>query len=902
MAGVAPWVRPYRVALVARPLPPRVAPRRAGRWELHAPPDHPFAVALRDALHAAELGPGVLLCLPGEYGPDDLALALSAVQAAVAAPADARLVVVQRGRGVAALARTARLEHPGLLTTVVDLPADGDPVARVVAEVAGTEGFTEARYGADGVRRVPLLRRLLSGGPPAAPPLDAGDVLLVSGGGKGITAECAAALAAETGVRVAVLGRADPDRDAELAANLDRLRVAGTTVHYVRADVTDRAAVRAAVAEVHRVLGPVTAVLHGAGRNEPAALAALDPAALHRTLAPKVDGLRAVLDAVDPARLRLLVTFGSIIGRAGLPGEGHYALANDWLAELTAEVGRRHPGCRALCLEWSVWSGVGMGERLAVVESLARAGVTPVTPDEGVRLLREVLAHPDPPATVVLAGRTGNLDTLGYDHRELPLLRFLERPLVHYDGVELVTEVDLSPATDPYLDDHRLDGALLFPAVFGLEAMAQVATALTGTSGVPVVHDAVFARPVVVPPDGSTTVRIAALVTAEGRIEVTLRSAETGFAADHFRATLSFGPLDGGADDPDPLDGDPPPVALDPAGELYRDVLFQGARFRRLLRYRRVTARHAEADVSTTDDVGWFHPALPAALVLGDPGARDAFMHGIQVCVPDATLLPVGVERIEPAGPKLAATEEVRFTAAERERSGDTYVYDVAVRTASGAVVERWRGLRLRAVRRRDPATPWTPALLGPYLTRRLPEVLGVDLPVVVEPHRARLDRAGRRAVTATALWRASGRPVRLDHRPDGRPEIAGGPLVSASHQPGMSLAVADAYPVAADLEAVTDRPAEVWRDLLGPHLPLAELIATQTGDHAGAYTRVWCALECLQKAGRPPTVAMALGPPVPVPGWVVLTDGELRVATVVAAVRDRAEPVVLAVLTGRRA
>ncbi|WBB75814.1 type I polyketide synthase [Micromonospora sp. WMMD1128] len=900
--GVAPWVRPFRVALVARPLPPRVAPRRSGAWRLHAAPDHPFAAALRDALERAELGPGVLLCLPGEATVAELPLALAAVQAAVTGPDGARLVVVQRGRGVAALARTARLERPGLLTTVVDLPADGDPVTRVVAEVAGTEGFTEARYDADGTRRVPLLRRPTGGAPPAGPPLHAEDVLLVSGGGRGITAECAAALAADTGVRVAVLGRADPDRDVELAANLDRLRAAGTAVHYVRADVTDRAAVRAAVSEVTRVLGPVTAVLHGAGRNEPAALAALDLPTLHRTLAPKVDGLRAVLDAVDPARLRLLVTFGSIIGRAGLPGEGHYALANDWLAELTAEVGRRHPGCRAICLEWSVWSGVGMGERLAVVESLARAGVTPITPDQGVRLLREVLAEPDPPAAVVVAGRTGNLDTLGYDHRELPLLRFLERPIVHYDGVELVTEVDLSAAADRYLEDHRLDGSLLFPAVFGLEAMAQVATALIGASGVPVVHDAEFTRPVVVPPGGSTTVRIAALASAEGRVEVALRSAETGFAADHFRATLSFGPVDASADDPEPLAGDPPPVSLDPARELYHDVLFQQGRFRRLLRYRRVVARHAEADVSTTDDVGWFHPALPTALVLGDPGARDAFMHGLQVCVPDATLLPVGVDRIEPAGPKLAASEEVRFTAAEREHTGDTYVYDVTVRTVSGTVVERWRGLRLRAVGRRNPAAPWTPALLGPYLTRRLPEVLGVDLPVVVEPHGTRLDLAGRRAVTATALSRALGRPVRLDHRPDGRPEIAGGPVVSASHQPGMSLVVADAYPVACDLEAVTERPAAAWRDLLGPHLPLAELIAAETGDRAAAYTRVWCAVECLQKAGQPPTAPLALGPPAPAPGWTVLTCGELRVATLVAAVRDRVEPVVLAVATGRRA
>ena len=66
-------------------------------------------------------------------------------------------------------------------------------------------------------------------------------------------------------------------------------------------------------------------------------------------------GLRAVLDTVDPQGLRLLVTFGSIIGRAGLRGEAHYATANEWLADLTTGYGQDYPHCRVLCLEWSVW-------------------------------------------------------------------------------------------------------------------------------------------------------------------------------------------------------------------------------------------------------------------------------------------------------------------------------------------------------------------------------------------------------------------------------------------------------------------------------------------------------------------------------------------------------------------
>ena len=42
----------------------------------------------------------------------------------------------------------------------------------------------------------------------------------------------------------------------------------------------------------------------------------------------------------------------------------------------------------------------------------------------------------------------------------------------------------------------------------------------------------------------------------------------------------------------------------------------------------------------------------------------------------------------------------LRYCATERSRDGDTYVYDIALRDAGGEVVERWEGLRLRAVRK----------------------------------------------------------------------------------------------------------------------------------------------------------------------------------------------------------
>ncbi|GAA2704371.1 SDR family NAD(P)-dependent oxidoreductase [Micromonospora olivasterospora] len=902
VAGVAPWVRPFAVEWTAEPAAGAPGPGGpAGRWQAHPSGPSPGATALAAALERAGLGDGVLLVLAGRDadeppGEDELAVALTAVQAALDQPPGGRLVVVQRGRGVAALARTAHLEAADLTTTVVDVDlAEPGAVGRVVADVAATAGFAESRHDRDGVRRVPVLRALPEAAGDDAPPLGPGDVLLATGGGKGITAECALALARDTGARLVLLGRSDPVTDAELAASLDRMRAFVPTLRYERVDVTDAAAVRATVADVAATWGHVTAVLHGAGHNEPTPLAKLDVGQLADTLAPKLTGLRTVLDAVDPDRLRLLVTFGSIIGRAGLHGEAHYALANDWLAGLTERFAAGHPACRALCLEWSVWAGIGMGERLSVVEGLRQAGIQPVHTDQGVAVLRRLVADPATPASLVVAGRVGGLDTVRFARPELPLLRFVERPLVHYPGVELVTEATLGVDSDPYLDDHRLDDNLLFPAVLGLEAMAQVATALRG-GRVVAVENAGFPRPIVVAPGGRTTVRIAALAAGPDAVRVVIRSDETAFAVDHFTATVLFTTGTDRAPGPRPVAGHLAPVELTPQ-ELYEGVLFQGGRFRRLARYRRVTARDVEFDATVADDARWFSPFLPDRLLLGDPGARDALMHGIQVCVPDATLLPAAIGRIELAGPPPAAPATVSCVATERRHDGDTYVYDLAVHGPDGALLERWTGLRLTGVGRRDAGGPWPAALLGPLLERRLAATSGAPVGLAAEPAPA---GTARRAATALALTRLLGREPALRHRADGRPELAVGPAVSASHGAGLTLVAAGDPVVACDAEPVAARSAADRAGLLGPHAALAELLARQCGEPPDvAATRVWCAVECLQKAGRPTDTPLTAGPDG-AGAWQELTSPGLRILTLATRLGPTGAAAVLAVLTTR--
>src|SRR6185295_10508832 len=389
----------------------------------------------------------------------------------------ARFVVVQQQGGGGGFARTLHLERPEVRTVVVE--ADfGDPKTpdRVTAEIAAqprSRGHLEARWQGD-LRSVRQIRLAPEAKEIPAPALGPEDVVLVTGGGKGIAAECALELSRRTGVQLALLGRSDPDADPELAANLDRFAAAGVVHVYLRADVTDRPAVLAAVGQAEHALGKITGVLHGAGTNVPRRIENLDQAAMRATLAPKVEGLENVLAAiaaVEPERLKLLIAFGSIIGEAGLPGEADYALANEWMGLRLDRFARKHPACLCRTLAWSVWAGAGMGEKLGRIEALIREGIVPIPVDAGVAAFLEQVARPTATldSTVILAGRFGEPPTVDLGLPEIPLLRFLERVRIYVPQVELVVESRLSAESDPYLLDHVFRGDRLLPAVVGLE-------------------------------------------------------------------------------------------------------------------------------------------------------------------------------------------------------------------------------------------------------------------------------------------------------------------------------------------------------------------------------------------------------------------------------------------------
>ena len=167
---------------------------------------------------------------------------------------------------------------------------------------------------------------------------------------------------------------------------------------------------------------------------------------------------------------------GSVIGITGMQGNGWYAFSNEALDLILRRFASNHPKTRTLSVAYSIWRDEGMGARMGSVEALKKQGIGAIPTQEGVmRFVRLFLSNPGTHQVLVTA-RITHLDTLGAQTPPpISGARFLEKRVHFTPGVESAFLVHLSLEKDLYLQDHRYNDAFLFPAVFGLEAMAQAA-------------------------------------------------------------------------------------------------------------------------------------------------------------------------------------------------------------------------------------------------------------------------------------------------------------------------------------------------------------------------------------------------------------------------------------------
>ena len=159
-----------------------------------------------------------------------------------------------------------------------------------------------------------------------------GKIALVTGAGKGIGRAVALALAHE-GVHVGLLARTASDLQ-ELAAEIAKL---GVKTSSVVADVADRAAVEAAVAQVQQELGPIDILLNNAGIGTFGKFLEMEPAQWEHIIQVNLMGTYYVTRAVLPNMIERQT--GDIINISSTAGQRGAAVTSAYSASKFAVLG-----------------------------------------------------------------------------------------------------------------------------------------------------------------------------------------------------------------------------------------------------------------------------------------------------------------------------------------------------------------------------------------------------------------------------------------------------------------------------------------------------------------------------------------------------------------------------------
>ncbi|MEV0296209.1 SDR family NAD(P)-dependent oxidoreductase [Nocardia sp. NPDC050710] len=414
--------------------------------------------------------------------------------------------------GLPGLIKTLTIEAPSLFCRALDLSPDlsvEQVVARVLDELADADtGTAEVGITADGTRRT-LRASTEDGADPLLPQGDtvpeptATDLLVVTGGGRGVTAACAIGLAEQYGCGLLLLGRSPLEPEPgwatglseaelkgaivadlrggggkptpreverifrglvagrEIRATLAAIRATDATAEYLPVDITDAAATAAVLAPYR---GRITGLVHGAGVLADKAITDQRRADVAPVLATKLTGLASTLAALDTERLRHVVLFSSIAGFFGNRGQSSYASANEALNRVAATLRRRLPRSRVTSVNWGAWAGGMVTPELE--RMFTERGVTLIPLRTGVEFFTEQFSTARSVDVVCVVGPNAPLSAAP------PRTRSAEPAVVRRDFT--------GAAQDPVLADHAVGGVPVLPATAAIGTILGTAQRITG--------------------------------------------------------------------------------------------------------------------------------------------------------------------------------------------------------------------------------------------------------------------------------------------------------------------------------------------------------------------------------------------------------------------------------------
>ena len=617
--------------------------------------------------------------------------------------------------GLAALARTASIEWPRAAVKAIDVERGDRDVAAVASTLASEllEGGPELEVGlrADGSRTT-LVTEAAEVTVAESAPLTSDDVLVVSGGARGVTAHCLAEVAERWQPRMVLLGRtpladepawaagadeqpalmrnaltaskaagdgaspADVKRRVskvlagrEVRGTLARLKAAGSEVRYDAVDVTDGKAVNALLEAVRSTWGPITGVIHAAGVLADKSIVDKTDDQFDRVFRTKVGGLAGLLEATAGDPLRRLQVFSSVAARYGNGGQCDYAMANAILGNIASREHLSRGGdFRASAMAWGPWNGGMVTPALAA--HFDKQGIALIELDAGARACADELASASADTVEVVVGGpkppAGPADRPGQDARPI--------------------EVMVDSTSYPYLAGHRVKNVAVVPVVLALEWFTRAARSLFPTlrvvncrdlkvlKGIRLDHfDAVASdvfsirwRQV----SNGTGATLAMELVGPG--DVRHYSGVVELAHDAKRGAR----YDGAAMELEPLK-----VA---AGSLYGDKLFHGAEFAVIRAVDGVGSDGGEATLSGTREMGWRGEAWQTDAAALDGGLQLAILWGDHVL--GRSSLPTRVGTYTPHT-DTPVEGPIRCVLTGKSARGERTVSDIAFVADDGSLV-----------------------------------------------------------------------------------------------------------------------------------------------------------------------------------------------------------------------
>ncbi|HSO62088.1 MAG TPA: SDR family oxidoreductase [Desulfobacterales bacterium] len=393
---------------------------------------------------------------------------------------------------LAGLAKTAAVEWPEVRCHALDVApgwTDQRAVAQAVVAELMARGPVEIGLNPD-ARLTPAL--MPQAYPDGAIDITPGELVVISGGARGITAACALELTRRVRPTLVLLGRspepavepewmqvieepaaikkallknefagmpatpAEVERrlklliaNREISRNLEALEAAGAVVHYHAVDVRDAGQVKRIIEAARTAHGPVRALIHGAGVLEDRLIVDKSPEQFERVFDTKVKGFQALLAAVPEDDLKVIVAFSSVTARIGNKGQADYAMANEALNTLAWVESLRRPDCRVVSVNWGPWE-CGMVTP-SLKREFERQGVTLLPAADGaLSLLQEMARDSAAPVEVVIGGtlNPATIETV------------TEKPKSH---LAILFEREIDAESYPILKSHVIDGKPVVP-------------------------------------------------------------------------------------------------------------------------------------------------------------------------------------------------------------------------------------------------------------------------------------------------------------------------------------------------------------------------------------------------------------------------------------------------------